>query len=166
MEPQNAAPKTPQDTLSSYFDDSAAAVRQTFTRYAHLLTRNTRSYNRILCQLRKKLRSSHCRPYWGPVFGASDTFCEFFDHIPNETHLILSAAAGYRYSSRYLPLSASFPSSHSCMSLHYSFPIARWFYICFLPYSIVSVATLLVALTVALCLAFAFSTSVFLLLGK
>jgi hypothetical protein len=36
----------------------------------------------------------------------------------------------------------------------------------FLPYSIVSMATLSAALTVALCLAFAFSASVSLLLGK
>jgi hypothetical protein len=33
MGPQNAAPKSSQDTLSSYFDDSAAAVRQTFSRF-------------------------------------------------------------------------------------------------------------------------------------
>ena len=44
MGPQNAAPKTPQDTLYSYFDDSAAAVRQTFSRYAPSLC-NTRSFN-------------------------------------------------------------------------------------------------------------------------
>jgi hypothetical protein len=34
MATQNAAPKSPQDTLSSYFDDSTAAVRQMFSRYA------------------------------------------------------------------------------------------------------------------------------------
>lgn len=41
MGSQDAAPKTPQDTLSSYFDDSTAAVRQKFTQYAHQPTCNT-----------------------------------------------------------------------------------------------------------------------------
>jgi hypothetical protein len=34
MGQQNAEPVTLQDTLSSYLDNSAAAVRQTFVRYA------------------------------------------------------------------------------------------------------------------------------------
>ena len=34
MGTQNAEPVTLQDTLSSYLDNSAAAVRQTFVRYA------------------------------------------------------------------------------------------------------------------------------------
>ena len=48
MGPEIAEPKTPQDRLSSYFDDSVATVRQKFTRYAPQLLLNppSRSFNR------------------------------------------------------------------------------------------------------------------------
>jgi hypothetical protein len=70
-----------------------------------------------LCQIRKRIRSSHCRPHKVPLYGVSDIFCEFFERFANRFYLIQSAAVGYRFSSRPLPFSAYFLFSHSCMSL-------------------------------------------------
>lgn len=117
MGPHNAAPKTSQDTLSSYFDDSAAAVRQTFSRCAPQSPITPVHSSPTLCQIRKRIRSSHCRPHKVPLYGVSDIFCEFFERFANHFHLIQSAAVGYRFSSRPLPFSAYFLFSHSCMSL-------------------------------------------------
>ncbi|KAF8500167.1 hypothetical protein F5888DRAFT_1356995 [Russula emetica] len=104
MGPQNAAPKTPQDTLSSYFDDSAAAVRQTFSRFE--------------------------KSYVLPI-----------------ADLIRSLFMAY-------PITLVFLSTFAILSL---FPV--------LSFIVVSMATLSTALTIALFFAFAFSATVFLLLG-
>jgi hypothetical protein len=117
MGSQNAASKTPQDTLSSYFDDSATAVRQTFSRCVPQSPVGLVHSSPTLCQIRKRLRSSDCRPHKVPLYGVSDIFCEVFERFPNQFHLIQSAVVGYRFSSRPLPFSAYFPFSHSCMSL-------------------------------------------------
>lgn len=124
MGPQNAAPRTPQDTLSSYFDDSTAAVRQTFSRYAPQSPVTPVHSSPTLCQIRKRLRSSDCRPHKVPLYGVSDIVCEFFERFPCQFH-IQSAAVGYRFSSRPLPFSAYFLFSHSCMSFLWPVFVAR-----------------------------------------
>ncbi|KAI0284560.1 hypothetical protein BGY98DRAFT_947529 [Russula aff. rugulosa BPL654] len=101
----NAAPKNPQDTLTSYFDDSAAAVRQTFSRVE-------KSYVLPIVDLIRSLFMAH-------------------------------------------PISFVFLSTFAILSL---FPV--------LAFIVVSMATLSTALTIALCFAFAFSATVFLLLGS
>jgi hypothetical protein len=91
------------------------------------------------------------------------SFVSILERSPDQTHLIQSAAVGYRFSCRPLPFSAYFLFSHSCMSL---FCQRFWRVFSVLPYSVVSMATLSTALTIALCFAFAFSATVFLLLGE
>lgn len=105
MGPQNVEPDTAQDTLSSYLDNSAASVRQTFVRFE--------------------------KAYVVPIFD-----------------LLRALFLAY-------PIPFVFFSIFGTLGF---FPV--------LAFAVVSIATLSAALTLALCLAFAFSTGVFLLLGS
>jgi hypothetical protein len=105
MGPQNVEPDTAQDTLSSYLDNSAAAVQQTFIRLE-------KSYVLPVIDLLRALFLAYPIPF---VFFSIFVALSFF-------------------------------------------PV--------LTFIIVSIATLSTAWTIALCLAFAFSAGVFLLLGK